>query len=146
VRKGLFKKKTRSSASTCEYLIGDDTCSAVKEGDLDALRAKVCLNEVKDKCCYLCDAREKCEIGCDLPVIEKRRKPRNEQQVNNRTIFQAYFETGCGDCVHYLKPECPRDYSRDTELWRRQDPCEKFEPSEKLARPLGRNGSSLFRR
>lgn len=140
-----MKKETRSSALGCEYLVGDDSCSAVKASDLGALRAEVCLNEVKDKCCYLCNAKEKCEIGCDLPVKKQRRKSRSEQPPDNRTVFEAYFEIECGNCVHYLRPECPRGYRRDTELWRRQDPCEKFEPSEKLTRPPGKNGVPLFR-
>lgn len=140
-----MKKETRSSAFGCEYLVGDDSCSAVKAADLGALRGEACLNDVKDKCCYFCTVREKCDVGCDLPVRSKKRKPRNDQQPNNRTASQTYFEIKCGNCVEYLKPECPRGYSRDTELWRRQDPCDKFKPSEELTRSSGRNDISLFR-
>jgi len=34
----------------------------------------------------------------------------------------------CGNCSFYLKSECPREYSKDTDLWRRQVPCEIFKP------------------
>jgi len=33
----------------------------------------------------------------------------------------------CGNCAHYLKPECPRRYSVDRDLYRTQKTCEIFE-------------------
>ena len=39
----------------------------------------------------------------------------------------------CGNCTYYLKPECPRGYDHDTELWRSQKPCENFLPKARLS-------------
>lgn len=129
-----MKKGTHPSASRCEYLVGDDSCGTLKESDLGALRAESCHNEVKDACCYLCSLRESCDISCDLPIRKGRRKAKNDQQLDDRTALKTYSEMECGRCIHYLKPKCPRGYDLDTELWRRQDPCEDFKPSKKTGK------------
>ena len=121
-----MKKETDHSASRCEYLVGDDSCRAVKEGDLGALRAESCHNEVKDACCYFCSLRENCDISCDLPLRKERRKAEDGKKFEDRPRLETLSEMECGRCIHYLKTKCPRGYSRDTELWRRQDPCEAF--------------------
>jgi len=45
----------------------------------------------------------------------------------------------CGNCIHYMKPECPRDYPRDIELWRAQQPCEIYVPKGKISKPVSRS-------
>jgi hypothetical protein len=130
-RRKLLKKNVRPPDFECEYLVGDDSCQAVKESDMGALRAEACRNEVKDACCYSCSLREQCSISCDLPELQKSEKePENSQLPETAAISEAPPGMKCGDCRYYMKPKCPRSYSRDTELWRRQDPCEKFQPSK----------------
>jgi hypothetical protein len=126
-----LKKTPKPAGFDCEYLIGDDSCKAMKEDGMDSLRAEACRNEVKETCCYSCSLREHCEINCDLPELQKSDKEKGNSQ-GSEAVAYSEVPPGmkCGDCRHYLKPECPRSYSRDTELWRRQDPCDDFECSE----------------
>lgn len=70
--------KNGDKSEECEYLIGDDACSAVKEGEVSSLRAEACQNEIKDRCCYKCSVRERCDIRCDL--LEHRRQGEDEKQ------------------------------------------------------------------
>ena len=127
-----MKKDTRPSSSECEYLVGDDSCRAVKESDLGALRAEKCHDENKDKCCYLCDLRKACDISCDLLDDSSARKSSERVQPPVRIVDSGIdVRQECGNCVHYLKPKCPRSYGHDTELWRRQDPCDIFQPIQK---------------
>lgn len=49
----------------CEYLAGK-SCKAVSGGAGETVRQDSCSNELKNLCCYLCDHRKSCEIGCDL--------------------------------------------------------------------------------
>src|SRR4030042_3609435 len=116
---------TESSASKCKYLVGDDTCGAVKEGSILVLRTEDCRNEVKDKCCYTCSRRNECEIGCDmLDIQDESQEHENTDSLETTPTYELDLGMMCGDCIYYLKPKCPRDYSRDEELWRRQDSCE----------------------
>ena len=46
--------------------------------------------------------------------------------------FDVHVRIECGSCVHYLKRKCPRHYDGDTELWRRQDTCEIFKPTQNV--------------
>jgi hypothetical protein len=111
----------------CEYLIGDDTCSAVKEEQVNPLRTETCKNDTKEKCCYKCELREKCDIKCDL--LEHRQEREEEPPSTAPDSNLGYSgKTECGACVFYLKRKCPRDYSSDQELWRRQEACEIFRP------------------
>jgi hypothetical protein len=41
-------------------------------------------------------------------------------------LSSSRLKKQCGNCIYYLKPECPRQYSNDTELFRKQEPCENF--------------------
>ena len=130
------KKVTHPSSSECEYLVGDDSCRAVKESDLGGLRAEKCHNENKDKCCYQCDLRKTCDISCDL--LENTGGSENKLTNMQRPLYVTSpnfnVELECGNCIHYLKPRCPRGYEHDTELWRRQDPCDIFKPIRKSKR------------
>jgi hypothetical protein len=129
-----LKKEVRRSRVECEYLVGDDSCHAIKESDVGALRAEACHNEIKDTCCYLCSLREECEIRCDLLGHRgSRRKPKNVQTPTIVVDLDTKME--CASCIYYLKRACPRGYSHDTELWRRQDPCEIFQPAPKASPP-----------
>jgi hypothetical protein len=115
----------------CEYLIGDDTCSAVKEEQTTSLRIEACKNEVKDKCCYKCDLHETCEIKCDLLEHREDREEETPPTTPSTTPDSNLNYSGkieCGVCAFYLKRKCPRGYSRDRELWRRQEGCEIFQP------------------
>ena len=119
-----MKKASKPAALDCEYLLGDDSCRAMKESDIGALRAEACRNEVKDACCYSCSLREQCGISCDLPELQKLDREKENSQLSETVTFsEPPPGVKCGDCRYYLKPECPRSYSRDVELWRRQDPC-----------------------
>jgi len=141
-----LRKDTRSAAFECEYLVGDDSCRAIKESDIGALRAEACHNDIKDKCCYLCSLRKSCEIRCDLPKPQRtRKKPKNVQPQVVMT-FDARLKMECGNCIYYLKPECPRGYSRDTELWRRQDPCEIFQLANNVSNNLNLQENELQRK
>jgi hypothetical protein len=112
-------KGSSRSRFECEYLVGDDSCAAIRESDLVALRAEACRNEVKDGCCYLCGLRRSCEIRCDLPKEQRAGKERESAQLPKSTVtLKAGLERECGNCVHYLKPKCSRRYDHDTELWR----------------------------
>jgi hypothetical protein len=127
-----LKKTSKLAAFDCEYLVGDDSCKAIRESDMGAFRAEACHNEVKDACCYSCSLREQCDISCDLPEQQKPDKEQeNSQHSEKVALSEAPPGMKCCDCRYYLKPECPRGYSRDTELWRRQDPCEELQPSKK---------------
>ena len=123
-----MKKTLKSAAFECEYLVGDDSCKAMKESDLGGLRGEACRNEVKDACCYSCSLRDQCEISCDMPELQKPDKEtENSQLPETVALSEAPPGMKCGDCRYYLKPECPRNYSGDAELWRRQDPCGVFQ-------------------
>jgi hypothetical protein len=127
-------KKRRLSAFECEYLVGDDTCGVIKEGGIGALRVERCRNDFKDACCYLCSKRRNCDISCDLSKRHRARKElKNEKSPTVVEAFDARSKFECGNCVHYLKPECSRSYVNDAELWRRQDPCEIFRPKKSNA-------------
>jgi len=117
-------KNGRPLAFECTYLVGDDTCRAVKEGDTDrvVLRLEACQNETKDACCHLCSMRN-CEIRCDL-LKEQRPMKKPKGSDSPHVISAADSPRECGNCIYYLEPECPRGYDRDTGLWRRQAPCE----------------------
>lgn len=131
-RRDCLEKKAKSPDFECEYLVGEDSCQAVKESDMGALRAKACFSEIKDTCCHFCSMCERCDISCDLQELRKAEKEtENAQPPLTVALSEPPPGTICGDCCQYLKPECPRSYSRDTELWRRQDPCENFKPSKK---------------
>lgn len=54
----------------------------------------------------------------------------------------------CGNCGFYLKPECPRGYERDTDLWRMQVACEVFKPmtDEEKRRRNARFGQEVSNR
>jgi hypothetical protein len=127
-----LSKDLRRSRFECEYLVGDDSCEAVKESDMGALRAEACRNDVKDACCYLCNLRRTCDIRCDLPRAQRTRKrPENAQLPKSTASISTELEMECGNCVHYLKQKCPRGYGHGEELWRRQEPCELFQPTER---------------
>jgi len=127
-------KKRRISAFECEYLVGDDTCGVIKESGIGALRVERCCNDVKDACCYLCSKRRKCDISCDLPKYHRaRRELKNAKSPTIVGAFDMRSKFECGNCVHYLKPECSRGYVNDAELWRRQDTCEIFQPKKSKA-------------
>jgi hypothetical protein len=124
-------KKRRPSASECEYLVGDDSCGAIKESEIGTLRAERCRNDVKDACCYLCCKRRKCDISCDLLKHQGARgEMKGAQSPRTVKAFDPRSKFECGNCVHYLKPECSRGYINDAELWRKQDPCEIFQPKK----------------
>jgi hypothetical protein len=121
--------KEKQNKNECEYLIGDDTCSAVKEEQVTPLRTEACKNEIKDKCCYKCEIRESCDIKCDL--LEHRDEKREEAPPTaheSRLNYTGKIE--CGACTFYMRKRCPRGYSSDQELWRRQDVCEIFRPKK----------------
>jgi len=122
--------KNEDTSEECEYLIGDDTCSAVKEGEVSSLRAEACQNEIRDRCCYKCSVRERCDIRCDL--LEHRKEEEDERKpVTPVSNGGRWVAAKCGDCDFYLKSKCPRGYDSDQELWRRQEGCEVFEPKQK---------------
>lgn len=126
-------KRARRLSIECEYLVGDDSCRAVKESDMGALRKDACQNEIKDACCYLCELRKDCDIECDLLDLRKTGEEPEKTACDEAMPFDLDTKMECQNCVHYLKPRCPRGYSHDTELWRRQDPCEIFKPIQKAA-------------
>lgn len=127
-----MKKNAKPRAIECEYLVGDDSCQAVKENSIGAPRAEACHNGIKDACCYSCNLREQCDISCDLPELQRSTSETKDVRLPEAiALSDACSGMKCGDCGYYLKPECPRSYSRDTELWRRQDPCENFRPRRK---------------
>lgn len=127
-RSNSLKKNAKPPAFECEYLVGDDTCQAVKENSLSVPRAEECRNEAKDACCYSCNLRLRCDISCDFPELQRSTKETEDAQLPEFKLpSDALSGMKCGDCSCYLKPKCPRDYSCDTELWRRQDPCENFQ-------------------
>jgi hypothetical protein len=54
-----------NSKVQCEYLADDQrSCSAVSESGKAASRDERCSAQAKNLCCYLCNDRESCEIGC----------------------------------------------------------------------------------
>jgi len=116
------------SSSKCEYLVGDDTCRAVKEDGLSGARDNKCRNTKRDACCYVCACHNDCEIGCDL----QDKTPENDIPERLTTSERIEPERGsqdeCGNCSYYLKSKCPRHYRRDAELWRKQEVCELFRP------------------
>jgi hypothetical protein len=131
---GDLTKDAPRSRFECEYLVEDHSCSAIRESDMGALRAEACRNEVKDACCYLCRLRRTCEIRCDLPKRQRTMKERESAQPS--TFTQTLSESSkmeCGNCAHYLRPKCPRGYNHDTELLRRQEPCDVFQSAKAIS-------------
>jgi hypothetical protein len=51
----------------CEYLAADGKlCTALTENEGQAVRNQHCSNRSKDLCCYFCDGKGSCDIGCDF--------------------------------------------------------------------------------
>lgn len=126
-------RKTREDhVSECEFLVGDDSCRSVKEYDMGALRKDKCQNMLKDACCYKCSLRSDCEISCDLLDRTNEKEVPEKSTAAERETAPDYDSQGeCGNCLYYLKRKCPRHYDHDTELWRKQDACQIFRPTEK---------------
>jgi hypothetical protein len=104
----------------------------VKESDMGGLRAEKCENENKDRCCYLCSLRKECDISCDLPIyVQEENIPRKVERPEHQLKISPDTKWECSNCIYYLKTRCPRQYGQDKELWRRQDPCDVFQPSKK---------------
>jgi hypothetical protein len=122
--------KGKDVSVKCAYLVGDDTCSAVKEEEVSCLRAEACRNEIKDRCCYTCSYTEECNIRCDLldNKNEKEEESSSDTQVSQSEVAP---EAICGDCAFYLESKCPRGYINDLDLWRRQEGCNKFRSKQK---------------
>jgi hypothetical protein len=52
-------------AKSCEYHTPEATCLAVVESSkAQANRQLRCLNDQKQRCCYICDSRRECTISC----------------------------------------------------------------------------------
>jgi hypothetical protein len=101
---------------------------------MGALRAQACRNEVKDACCYLCGLRRTCDIRCDLPKRQRTMKKRESAQLPTSTVnLNEGLEMECGNCVHYMRPKCPRGYDHDKKLWRTQEPCEVFQSAKTVS-------------
>jgi len=61
----------------CEFLLDDGCCRAILENEEGSLlRSDSCINEIKERCCYLCKIRVSCEIACNYLV-----KPEDTQEV-----------------------------------------------------------------
>lgn len=100
------------------------------------LRAEDCRNEVKDKCCYSCSRRNECDIGCDMfDLQDASQEHENTDSLETTPTCELDLGMMCGDCIYYLKPKCPRGYSHDEELWRRQDSCELFQSNRTAKHP-----------
>lgn len=56
----------------------------------------------------------------DLTIDVKEKKP---ERPKPRKVKKE-----CGNCAYYFKPNCPRDYSIDTKVWRTQKTCKIFKP------------------
>ena len=55
----------KADEKRCEYLAEDNlSCTAVDQTEGKAARSEGCGANPKDLCCYLCDNRETCEMGC----------------------------------------------------------------------------------
>lgn len=113
--------------------------------DLVFLRGSDCRNAVKDACCYVCEFNWKCMTRCDLLDVKEEEKTVERKnflseeeriEVARDVLSRLYLipRTGeeCGNCVYYLKPECPRRYSSDSETWRTQKVCEIFQPKSHM--------------
>jgi len=121
--------KDQKASDKCAYLIGDDTCSAVKEEGASSLRIESCQNEVKERCCYTCNFVRTCDIRCDL--LDSRKGDEQENSSNTSTEEKEVPpEAICGDCIFYLESKCPRGYINDLDLWRQQKGCWKFGPNK----------------
>jgi hypothetical protein len=127
-----LRKTVEDHVSECEFLVGDDSCRAVKESDMGALRKDKCQNTIKDACCYKCSLRVNCEISCDLlDKTNEEEVPEKSQSVEQEIASDYDSQGECGNCLYYMKRKCPRHYDHDTELWRKQDACRIFQPADK---------------
>ena len=61
------------------------------------------------------------------------KKLESAQLPKSTVTLNAVPEMKCGNCVHYMRPKCPRGYDHDTELWRKQEPCEVFQPAKTIS-------------
>ena len=124
--------------SCCGCFDRDEKCGAMKRKKLwafdlwthaRALRAERCHNEFKDACCYLCDLRQSCAISCSFPDPRKNRDVvGNVEKCQLAINMDVPLERECGNCLYYLRPDCPREYDSDKALFRRLYPCENFQP------------------
>lgn len=127
-----MRKTAEDRVSECEFLVGDDSCRAVKESDMGALRKDKCQNTIKDACCYKCSLRTDCEIGCDLlDKTDEEEVPEKSQPVEQDVASDYDSQGECGNCLYYMKRKCPRRYDHDDEFWRKQDACRIFQPAAK---------------
>jgi hypothetical protein len=128
----------KNADTYCEYLDRDEKCSAMKRNNLwaidlwahtRALRTEKCYNDVKDACCYFCNLHESCAVSCSFP--DPRLNRDEVENIKKRQLsisVDAPVEKECGNCLYYLRPECPRDYDSDKTAFRRMYPCQNFQP------------------
>lgn len=128
---------TSNADTYCEYFDRDGKCSAMKRNKLwaidlwahtRALRTERCHNDIKDACCYLCNLHQSCSVSCSFP--DPRINRDEVESIEKRqffTIMNAPLEKECGNCLYYLRPECPRDYDSDKTAFRRMYPCQNFQ-------------------
>jgi len=127
-----LRKSAESRVSECEFLVGDDSCRAVKESDMGALRKDKCQNMIKDACCYKCSLRDSCEISCDLLDTPNEEEVTEKSRAIEQEVAAEYDSQGeCGNCIYYMKRKCPRQYDHDSEIWRKQDACQIFQPADR---------------
>lgn len=68
---------------TCEYLVDNQLCRAVKEDEEGTTaRQKSCVEAVKNSCCYLCSHKVSCEISCDYLDKSGTSRTTNQKSVN----------------------------------------------------------------
>jgi hypothetical protein len=94
----------------CEYLAADRrSCTAVAQVEGQAARSQQCSGKPKDLCCYLCDNRGSCEIGCTFldQTSEEKEEEKNSQtspSVYTSKVEEAFICPFCGAPYRALLP------------------------------------------
>jgi len=82
--------------------------------------------------CDLLDVKEEEKTVERKNFLSEEERIEVARDVLSRLYLIARAPEECGDCVYYLKPKCPRRYSRDSETWRTQKVCEIFQPKSRM--------------
>jgi hypothetical protein len=101
----------------CKYLLDKKLCTALINDEEGAMqREKFCTNGIKSCCCYLCDNRPACEIGCaflDKPAVSKSRIGQRNRQ-GNQEDSKGYRGIGCISCRRKNQRRILSKLRRDT--------------------------------
>lgn len=78
----MISRKSIVSTEDCRYYSSGGKCGALGEVNREG-----CKNTIKNACCFTCEQRERCDIGCDTKYPEKEQTtPLSEEEGQQREV------------------------------------------------------------